>query len=64
MNVPLETIKEGVEGLKGVSGRFEKVENQRGIHVIVDYAHTQDALERALLGLRGILESSPQNDGR
>ena len=64
MNVPLETIKEGVEGLKGVSGRFEKIENQIGIHVIVDYAHTQDALERALLGLRGILESSPQNDGK
>jgi UDP-N-acetylmuramoyl-L-alanyl-D-glutamate--2,6-diaminopimelate ligase len=64
MDVPLETIKEGVEGLKGVSGRFEKVENQRGIHVIVDYAHTQDALERALLGLKGILESSSQNAGK
>jgi UDP-N-acetylmuramoyl-L-alanyl-D-glutamate--2,6-diaminopimelate ligase len=64
MDVPLETIKEGVEGLKGVSGRFEKVENQKGIHVIVDYAHTQDALERALMGLRGILERGPQNDGK
>jgi UDP-N-acetylmuramoyl-L-alanyl-D-glutamate--2,6-diaminopimelate ligase len=64
MDFPLETIRVGVVGLKGVSGRFETVENQRGIHVIVDYAHTQDALERALLGLKGILESSPQNDGK
>jgi UDP-N-acetylmuramoyl-L-alanyl-D-glutamate--2,6-diaminopimelate ligase len=43
MGLPLETLKEGVEGLEGVSGRFEKVENQRGIHVIVDYAQTHDA---------------------
>ena len=64
MDVPLETIKEGVEGLEGVSGRFEKVENKRDIHVIVDYAHTHDALERALLGLRGILESRPRNYGK
>jgi UDP-N-acetylmuramoyl-L-alanyl-D-glutamate--2,6-diaminopimelate ligase len=64
MDIPLETLKEGVEGLEGVSGRFEKVENQRDIHIIVDYAHTQDALERALLGLRGILENSPQDKGK
>jgi len=64
MDVPLETIREGLEGLEGVSGRFEKVENKRGIHIIVDYAHTHDALERALLGLKGILENSPQNNGK
>ena len=64
MDVPFEIIKEGVEGLEGVSGRFEKVENKRDIHVIVDYAHTHDALERALLGLRSILESRPRNRGK
>lgn len=58
MDVPLGTIREGLEGLEGVPGRFEKVENKRGIHVIVDYAHTHDALERALLGLKGILENN------
>ena len=35
---------------EGVSGRLEKVENQKGIHIFVDYAHTPDALERALSG--------------
>jgi UDP-N-acetylmuramoyl-L-alanyl-D-glutamate--2,6-diaminopimelate ligase len=40
------------------------VENKRDIHVIVDYAHTHDALERALLGLRSILESRPQKHGK
>jgi UDP-N-acetylmuramoyl-L-alanyl-D-glutamate--2,6-diaminopimelate ligase len=56
MGIPLKTIKDGVEALEGVSGRFEKVENRKGIHVIVDYAHTHDALERVLLGIRNIQE--------
>ncbi len=64
MKVPLETSKEGVEGLEGVSGRFEKVENKKGIHVIVDYAHTHDALERVLMGLKNILEYGTQNSGK
>ncbi len=64
MDVPLETLKEGVEGLEGVSGRFEKVENTRGLHVIVDYAHTHDALERVLLGLKSTIENGTQNNGK
>jgi UDP-N-acetylmuramoyl-L-alanyl-D-glutamate--2,6-diaminopimelate ligase len=59
MEIPLEAIKNGVEELEGVSGRFEKVRNQKRINVIVDYAHTHDALERVLLGLRSI-----QRDGK
>ena len=54
MDVPLEAIRDGVEGLEGVSGRFEMVGNLKKIQVIVDYAHTHDALERVLLGLRSI----------
>jgi UDP-N-acetylmuramoyl-L-alanyl-D-glutamate--2,6-diaminopimelate ligase len=64
MDVPLGALKEGVEGLEGVSGRFEKVENERGIHVIIDYAHTHDALERVLLGLKNIIDGGAQNDGK
>jgi UDP-N-acetylmuramoyl-L-alanyl-D-glutamate--2,6-diaminopimelate ligase len=64
MELPLETLKEGVEGLEGVSGRFEKVENGRGLHVIVDYAHTHDALERVLLGLKGIVENGTGGRGK
>lgn len=64
MDIPLSIIKEGVEGLQGVSGRFERVENQQGIHVIVDYAHTHDALERALLGIKDVLKSTSQKGGK
>jgi UDP-N-acetylmuramoyl-L-alanyl-D-glutamate--2,6-diaminopimelate ligase len=64
MDLPLETLKEGVEGLEGVLGRFEKVGNTGGLRVIVDYAHTHDALERVLLGLKRIVENGTQNHGK
>jgi UDP-N-acetylmuramoyl-L-alanyl-D-glutamate--2,6-diaminopimelate ligase len=41
-------IKAGIEGHKKVPGRVERVENDKGITVLVDYAHTGDALENVL----------------
>ena len=64
MDIPLATVKNGVESLEGVSGRFEKIGNRREIHVIVDYAHTHDALERVLLGLKNILRGSSRSNGK
>lgn len=55
MDLSFEVLKDGIESLAGVPGRFERMANRRGIHIIVDYAHTQDALERVLLGLKAIL---------
>lgn len=42
------TIKRGIEVFPGVPGRLERIENDKGFHVFVDYAHTPDALERVL----------------
>lgn len=50
--LPLEAIAAGVRDLPGVPGRLEVVENQAGVLCVVDYAHTPDALERALEALR------------
>ncbi|MDR2605567.1 MAG: UDP-N-acetylmuramoyl-L-alanyl-D-glutamate--2,6-diaminopimelate ligase [Desulfovibrio sp.] len=36
----------------GVPGRLERVLNGRGLHLFVDYAHTPDALTKALSALR------------
>jgi UDP-N-acetylmuramoyl-L-alanyl-D-glutamate--2,6-diaminopimelate ligase len=43
-----EAIRAGIEGHKKVPGRLERVANDKGITVLVDYAHTGDALENVL----------------
>lgn len=60
MGIPLDVIQQGIESVEGIPGRFEKVQNRKGIHLIVDYAHTHDALERALKGLKNILKNIPE----
>jgi len=40
------------------------VENTKGLHVIVDYAHTHDALERVLLGLKRIVKNGTGEAGK
>jgi len=47
-NIPLSVIKEALESIKGVSGRFESVNAGQSFSVIVDYAHTPDSLENVL----------------
>jgi UDP-N-acetylmuramoyl-L-alanyl-D-glutamate--2,6-diaminopimelate ligase len=47
-----DQIAAGLESVPGVPGRLERVPNDRGIGVFVDYAHTPDALERAMKALR------------
>ena len=64
MGLPLEVLKEGAEAVEGISGRFEKVPNSKSIHIIVDYAHTRDALERVLLGLKNTLSHPSGGRGR
>jgi UDP-N-acetylmuramoyl-L-alanyl-D-glutamate--2,6-diaminopimelate ligase len=39
-------------GFCGVSGRLERIPNPDGLAVFVDYAHTPDALQKALQALR------------
>jgi UDP-N-acetylmuramoyl-L-alanyl-D-glutamate--2,6-diaminopimelate ligase len=43
-----DVIARGIARLSAVPGRLEKVDNGRGVAVLVDYAHTPDALEKAL----------------
>jgi len=47
-----EAIRAGLAALEQVPGRLEPVPTDTGIHIIVDYAHTADALRLALLSLR------------
>jgi UDP-N-acetylmuramoyl-L-alanyl-D-glutamate--2,6-diaminopimelate ligase len=52
LGLPLETIASGQKTLARVPGRLENISNDVGVHVVVDYAHTPDALEKALDSLR------------
>jgi UDP-N-acetylmuramoyl-L-alanyl-D-glutamate--2,6-diaminopimelate ligase len=48
LGLPLETVGAGEQSLVRVPGRLESVPNNAGFQVVVDYAHTPDALEKAL----------------
>lgn len=46
--VPLEAVRQGIRSVECIPGRFEKVEAGQPYTVVVDYAHTEDALRRLL----------------
>ena len=48
MGVNLKTIASGINRMKGIPGRMELVKNDRSLTIVVDYAHTPDALEKVL----------------
>jgi len=48
LGLDLESIKNGLEKVTGVPGRFQLVSGCNSFGVIVDYAHTPDGLENVL----------------
>lgn len=48
LGVATEQIAAGIRNAPQVPGRLERVDNDRGILALVDYAHTGDALEQVL----------------
>jgi len=54
LDLPLTAISSGIERHKKVPGRLETVENNRGVAIFVDYAHTDDALGNVLRTLREV----------
>lgn len=46
--IDISHIKEGLEKVEGVKGRFELVPTNQDFTVIIDFAHTADALEKVL----------------
>ena len=54
LQLPLTAIASGIENLPNVPGRFQSIETGQPFRVIVDYAHTDDALEKVLKSAREI----------
>ena len=54
LGVSMSDIKNGIASLEGIPGRFERATKDETYEVIVDYAHTPDALEKLLEATRNI----------
>ena len=52
--IPPETIARGIADLRAVPGRFERVDEGQPFVVVVDYAHTDDALRNVIAVARGL----------
>jgi len=57
LKLPLTIVKNGLEAVLQVPGRMEKVtipeaKGRLNFSVIIDYAHTPDALEKAIMAIR------------
>jgi UDP-N-acetylmuramoyl-L-alanyl-D-glutamate--2,6-diaminopimelate ligase len=50
----LGRIKSALENFRLVPGRLERIENNKGLNIFVDYAHTEDALKNVITALRHI----------
>lgn len=54
--IDIPTIIEAIESVEVIPGRLEEIENNRGLTIFVDYAHTEDSL-------RNVLETVKQMEG-
>lgn len=50
----LAAVSNGIASIKNVPGRLEAINNDKGINVVVDYAHSPAALENVLSALRPV----------
>jgi len=57
LDVPPEVIRSGLEKVVAVPGRMERVGKEADFTVLVDYAHTPDALEQVLSSLKELSPS-------
>jgi UDP-N-acetylmuramoyl-L-alanyl-D-glutamate--2,6-diaminopimelate ligase len=57
LQIPQTAIVEGIKKLRSVPGRLQKIDNARGVAVLVDYAHTPDALEKVLGAIRPLTDA-------
>ena len=59
--VPFDDMLAALAALEPVPGRLERVGGGRAPLVVIDYAHTPDALEKALQALRAVLQAGARD---
>lgn len=56
MDIDMQTIEQGIRNLRSVPGRFDKVNCGQPFAVVVDYAHTDDALNNVIKAARQLTQ--------
>ena len=54
LGIPAQAAVAGVRACRGAPGRFELIERGQDFHLIVDYAHTDDAIASLLASVRAL----------
>ena len=54
LGIPKNKIQEAINQIDHVRGRFEQISSPHGWTTIIDYAHTPDALEKALQAIHDV----------
>src|SRR5262249_37293387 len=62
--IPFADVLGAVSALEPVPGRLERVGGGELPLVVIDYAHTPDALEKALAALRNVLDGAARGGRR
>jgi len=52
VGIDVKQIREGLKKFEGVPGRIQSVPNDKGFHVLVDYAHSPDSLVNIINAVR------------
>ncbi|MEJ2101057.1 MAG: cyanophycin synthetase, partial [Desulfobacterales bacterium] len=55
LNLSTGDMKSGIDAVSAIPGRLERIENNTGRFVYVDYAHTPDALKNVIDALRMVM---------
>ena len=55
INISSASVSQAIESFENVPGRLERIPNEFGRHVFLDYAHTPDALENVLSTLKEVI---------
>jgi UDP-N-acetylmuramoyl-L-alanyl-D-glutamate--2,6-diaminopimelate ligase len=62
LRLPVEAVQDGIATFRGVPGRMERIDLGQDFAAIVDFAHTPNALRRALETVREMTRSLADRD--
>ncbi|MCP4426647.1 MAG: UDP-N-acetylmuramoyl-L-alanyl-D-glutamate--2,6-diaminopimelate ligase [Chloroflexi bacterium] len=59
LGIELDVIKQGLEAVETIDGRMQRIHRGQPFLTIVDFAHTPNALEKAIAAARAMLPRQP-----